>query len=435
MISFAKNIVVRVLTWESRLVLRKHRPKIVAVTGSVGKTATKDAIYAVLASRHHVRASHKSFNSEIGLPLTILGLPNVWGSPLRWLGNMFDGLMLVLLPARYPEWLVLEVGADRPGDIKRVAEWLRVDVAVVTRLPEMPVHVEYFDSPEAVAAEKAELIKALKPGGTVVLFGDDERTAGFSAKTKEKVLTFGFKEGVAVRGEGEGLLREGGEGPETGWPVGMSATVRAGETSTPVSMVGSLGVHTLLPLLAAVAVGQALEMPLVEAVGALKSYEPPRGRMRLLRGIKDTLLIDDTYNSSPAAVIAALDALALVAPQGRRIAALGDMLELGRYSVAEHRAIGAHAAKCADLLVTVGFRARDIAEGAFDAGLTDGQILQYEDARAAGKELQNLLQAGDCALVKGSQSMRMERVVEEVMAEPERAGEMLVRQDEEWKRR
>jgi UDP-N-acetylmuramoyl-tripeptide--D-alanyl-D-alanine ligase len=157
--------------------------------------------------------------------------------------------------------------------------------------------------------------------------------------------------------------------------------------------------------------------------------------MRLISGVKDTLVIDDTYNSSPAAVNAALDALALVKPQGRRIAVLADMLELGRYSVEEHRKAGAHASHVVDLLATVGFRARDIADGALDADLRDGQILQYEDAGKAGDELEALLQPGDCILVKGSQSMRMERTVERLMKEPERAGELLVRQETNWKNR
>lgn len=124
--------------------VRKYKPRIVAVTGSVGKTSTKDAIFAVLADNQHVRKSDKSFNSEIGLPLTILGCPNAWNNPLRWLQNIFDGFLLLVLPSRYPAWLVLEVGADRPGDISGVAKWLPVDVAVITRLPEVPVHVEFL---------------------------------------------------------------------------------------------------------------------------------------------------------------------------------------------------------------------------------------------------------------------------------------------------
>ena len=140
-----KNLVVAVITLEARAVLRKYKPKIVAITGSVGKTSTKDAIYAALARGGRVRKSEKSFNSEIGLPLTILGVPNAWHNPLRWLQNIVDGLFLLVLTVEYPEWLVLEVGADRPGDIRSLAAWLPVDIAVITRLPEIPVHVEFFD--------------------------------------------------------------------------------------------------------------------------------------------------------------------------------------------------------------------------------------------------------------------------------------------------
>src|SRR3989338_1816365 len=158
-----KKLIVFIITLQARAVLRKYKPMIVAVTGSVGKTSTKDAIYAVLSKSARVRKSEKSFNSEIGLPLTILGAPNAWSNPFRWLANIVDGLFLIWFDAPYPEWLVLEVGADRPGDIRSLAGWLPVDIAVITRLPEVPVHVEFFDSPEAVVEEKASLIDAIKP--------------------------------------------------------------------------------------------------------------------------------------------------------------------------------------------------------------------------------------------------------------------------------
>ena len=178
-------------------------------------------------------------------------------------------------------------------------------------------------------------------------------------------------------------------------------------------------------------------------MAALAFYEPAAGRMHLLPGIKETLIIDDTYNASPAATEAALGALALAGratlgggiTPGRRIAVLGDMLELGRVSVAEHRKLGTLCAQTCDLLVTVGFRAHDVAQGALDGGMADANILQFEDSQTAGAELQNLLKAGDVVLVKGSQSVGRERVVKEVMAEPERANELLVRQDEGWAKR
>ena len=430
-----KNAVVWIITLQARAVLNKYKPKIVAVTGSVGKTSTKDAIYAVLAKSYRVRKSEKSFNSEIGLPLTILGAPNAWSNPFRWLANIVDGLFLIWFDAPYPEWLVLEVGADRPGDIRSLAGWLPVDIAVITRLPEVPVHVEFFDSPEAVVEEKASLIDAIKPGGVLALFADDPRTLALQHRLPApdaRIITFGFGEGADVRGEHIALLKEkGGEG----WPIGMTAKITADGVTVPLEVAGAVGPHAFLPALAAAAVGRALNKPPGDIVGALESYDPPPGRMRLVPGIKNTLIIDDTYNASPAAAIAALDTLAMIAPKGRKIFAIGDMLELGRHSVEEHRKVGAHAAKTADFLVTVGFRARDIAAAALDNGMSENNILQFEDAGKAGRELQNLLKEGDCILVKGSQSIRMERVVEEVMAEPTEAPRLLVRQDAEWKRR
>ena len=439
--SVFKKTVVWIITLEARAVLRKYKPKVVAVTGSVGKTSTKDAIYAVLAKGARVRKSEKSFNSEVGLPLTILGVPNAWSNPLRWLQNIIDGIFILIFTVQYPEWLILEVGADRPGDIRSLAAWLPVDVAVITLLPEMPVHVEFFDSPEAVIEEKASLIDAIKPGGVLALFADDPRTLGLQHRLPApdaRIITFGFSEGAEVRGERVALLRE--DGKEV-WPVGMTATITADGVSVPLEVTGAVGAHAFLPALAAAAVGCALHHPLGDIAGALESYDPPPGRMRLIRGIKNTLIIDDSYNSSPAATMAALDTLSLIlpsesdSPAGRRVAVLADMMELGRHSTLEHRKIGAHASKHADLLITVGFRARDIAQGALDNGMPDNSILQFEDSGKAGAELQNMTQAGDCVLVKGSQSMRMERVVEEIMAEPDRAGELLVRQDAEWKRR
>jgi len=443
---FFRKIIIVLLTLEAKAVVRRYKPRIVAVTGSVGKTSAKDAIYEVLAHTGggvRVRKSQKSFNSELGLPLTILGRPNAWNNPLGWIQNLLDGLFLIMFHSPYPEWLVLEVGADRPGDIQSVAKWLPVEVAVITRLPEVPVHVEFFNSPEEVVEEKAALIDALVPDGTLVLYADPSRQGGAEADDSrandmrrravgKHVVTFGFTDEVDVRAQNFKVIYE--EGQEH-MPVGIEAHIALGGVSVPAQVLGTAGAHTLLPALAAVAVGRALGKDLAECVQALGSYVPPPGRMHLLRGIKGSAIIDDTYNSSPAAVEAALDTMVLIAPHGRKIAVLGDMLELGRHSVEEHRKIGTYAAGTADLLVTIGFRARDIAQGALDAGLDEKNILQYEDATKAGEELAGMVGQGDCVLVKGSQSMRMERTVEELMANPESAHELLVRQDVEWIKR
>lgn len=423
------------------MVVRKYRPRIVAVTGSVGKTGTKDAIFSVLAGAFHVRKSDKSFNSEIGVPLTILGCPNGWNNPLRWLQNIVDGLLLLALPTRYPQWLVLEVGADRPGDISSLASWLPVDVAVITRLPEVPVHVEFFDSPAEVVAEKASLISALKKDGVLVLYGDDEQTRALAALAKTRgnsVYLFGLH-GGDVEGSAVSYIYKEEDGKKV--PIGIetqvtiNAPLHSAPVSAPMSLVGAVGEPILLAALAAVAVGSVLGQTLEEMLRALETHELPLGRMRLLPGVKDTLIIDDTYNSSPAATMAALDTLHALSVPGRKIAMLGDMLELGRYSVDEHRKIGAYAVGKVDLLATVGFRARGIAEAALNNGFPDAAILQYEDAEKAGEDIELLLKPGDCILIKGSQSMRMERTVEAIMANPEHAGKLLVRQDLEWKKK
>ena len=167
----------------------------------------------------------------------------------------------------------------------------------------------------------------------------------------------------------------------------------------------------------------------------MQELRTPNGRMRLIEGIKSTTIIDDTYNSSPVAAEQALQTLNEVRYANRKIAVLGDMLELGRFSSEEHEKIGHLVAKTASMLITVGVRARKFAEGALDMGMDESVILQYEDAAQAGRELQGLLQAGDVVLVKGSQGIRLERLVEEIMAHPDQSAELLVRQDEEWIKR
>jgi UDP-N-acetylmuramoyl-tripeptide--D-alanyl-D-alanine ligase len=425
-----KKILATVLRFEAALILRRCKPRVVAITGCVGKTSTKDAVFAVVAQGSRARKSEKSFNSEIGLPLTILGRPNAWNNPLRWAENIIDGIVVLIAAARYPEWLVLEVGADRPGDISSLESWLATDITVITRLPDVPVHVEFFDSPEAVKEEKASLLRTLKPGGAAVLYGDDPEVAKLRERVPAaRVVTFGFSEGVDVRAHEASLLTG-----KRGEPIGMRAHIHVEGHEGVLEIRGAIGAHAIMPALAAVAVGRVLGKDLPAILLSLKDYEPPRGRMRLVDGEKESLIIDDTYNSSPAAVSAALDTLAAI-PRGRKIAVLGDMLELGRHSSIEHKKVGAQAAQSADVLMTVGFRARDIAQGALDNGMPDKLVLQYERAEQAGRELEAMLQPGDVVLVKGSQSMRMEKVVEELMAEPEKAPALLVRQDAEWKKR
>ncbi|MCR4280959.1 MAG: UDP-N-acetylmuramoyl-tripeptide--D-alanyl-D-alanine ligase [Candidatus Kaiserbacteria bacterium] len=423
-----KQLVIYILTWEARLVLLRYKPKIIAVTGSVGKSTTKDAIYAVLSGRLHVRKSEKSFNSDVGVPLAILGCENGWKNPFKWLANIAKGFWLILIPQSYPKWLVLEVGADRPGDIRKIAGWLKPDIAVLTAIPETPAHVEFFKSSEELMKEKFALAESLKPGGTLVLYGDDPKMLESQRGSQIKKITFGLQAyNDFVASHDETIY-------EDSRPIGTRFRVNYTGSSVPISIFGALGHPPIYAGLSALAVGKMIGLDLVSISNALGKWVPPPGRLRILKGLKNSVIIDDAYNSSPTAALTALDTLKSMTGAKRRIAILGDMLELGKWSAESHRKLGAKTAECADMLLTVGFRAREVAESAKEAGMKAESIRIYgqnESARA-GKELASELQEGDIVLVKGSQGMRMERAVLEIMEEPKRASELLVRQEPEW---
>jgi UDP-N-acetylmuramyl pentapeptide synthase len=425
-----KKIIVAILTLEARLVLWRYQPKIIAVTGSVGKTTTKDAIFAALSPHLHIRKSEKSLNSEFGVPLTILGLESGWNDPLKWISNIFQGLLQILIRTNYPKWLVIEVGADRPGDIRRIARWLRPDIAIITAIPKIPVHVEYFASPEEVFKEKRALAEYLKPGGTLVLYGDDTRLQSASTSFKGAVITYGYDEKNTFTISHDAILYDGST------PTGTSFRVDYAGASIPVVLYGALGRPRAYSATAALAVATIIQNNMIEAGQSLGSWLPSPGRLRLIPGMRHSMIIDDTYNASPAATMAALDTLNQVSAT-RRIAVLADMMELGKYSSDAHKEVGAYAATCCDVLITVGFRARAIAEAALDAGMSDDAILQYEhgESERAGLELAPNVREGDVILVKGSQSMRMEKAVAALLAQPEKAPELLVRQDEAWQNR
>src|SRR3989338_8277877 len=228
-----KKILIYILRTESRLVLLKYKPKVIAITGSVGKTSTKDAVYAVISKTFHVRKSEKSYNSEIGLPLTVLGVPNGWNNPLIWTRNIFKSLWLILAPHKYPEWLVLEVGVGKPGDMQKTASWLRTDAVIFTAVVETPVHIEFFESREDLIKEKSSLVNTLKRDGLLLLNADDKSVLELKEKTKNRTITFGWSPDADVRGSGESILYN-----EEETPTGFTFRVDEGGKSLPVAIEG-----------------------------------------------------------------------------------------------------------------------------------------------------------------------------------------------------
>ena len=409
-------------------ILKKYAPTVIMVSGSVGKTSTKDALYEVLKNHTNVRKSEKSYNSETGVPLTIIGAKNPWENSFAWGRVIMRGLSLLFLREPYPEYLILEVGADKPGDLARILAIAQPDIVVITRLPEIPVHVEAYASPHGVREEEFSPVHALKEGGIAVLNLDDEYVAEFAKSVPaERTLGYGRAQGAALRIQDTALTFD-----RKGYPTGLKVTLSEKGGRASVKLPGVFGLHHAYPVAAAVATARALGIPRESAVAGLASLLVPPGRGRILPGIQGSTLIDDTYNASPVAVSAALDALDEVHIPGRKVLILGDMLELGTYSIVEHQKVGERVARSGDVLVTVGVRAKAMCDAARACGMEDTRIRCFDDSKVAAAELPALIEAGDLVLLKGSQGVRLERITKALLADTVRADTALPRQDKEW---
>jgi len=428
-----KKIIVTIITWEARMVIKRYKPKIIAITGSVGKTSTKDAIFTVLSKFKTVRKSEKSFNSEIGLPLTILGCSNGWNNPIIWLENIIKSFILILFKQPYPEYLVLEVGVGKPGDIKRnVAPWLAPDIVVITRFPDKPVHIEFFGSVEGIIEEKSALAYALKKDGVLILNHDDEKVYAIHNKINRKTVSFGMNENATYRSLYNSYLNVIKNGEET--TRGISFKLEYNGNTFPVLLPNIVGMHYIGSALSAIAVAGEIGCDLLSSINSISEYSTPPGRLNLIDGMNDSLIVDDTYNSSPVAALAAIDTISEMRSK-RKIAVLGDMLELGKFTEEEHFNLGERLAIVVDILVTVGPRAKFISEGAIEKGLNPKQIYNFDSSKTAAKFLVGIIEKGDLVLVKGSQSVRLEHAVEAIMLNKELKRKLLCRQEKEWQNR
>jgi UDP-N-acetylmuramoyl-tripeptide--D-alanyl-D-alanine ligase len=426
-----KKFIVWCLTKEAKILLKRWQPKIIGVTGSVGKTSTKDAIYSAFKNIVPTRKNEKSFNSEIGVPLTILGLRNAWSNPINWFFNLFIGFFKALFQNPKEKWLVVEIGADRPGDIKNIVEWVKLDIAIINKIGKKPVHVEFFPSIESLIKEKASIISGLKTHGTLLLNGDEDILQKIGEESKgRKILYYGFNESNDIKASNYSIVYKEKDGRKV--PAGCAFKINYQGKCLPLTIEGALGVQHAYPSLVAIGASIGAGLNIVEAIEGLRMHKTAPGRMRIIEGIKYTTIIDDTYNSSPIASSEALNTLKMIETKGRKIAMLGDMLELGKYSEESHLEIGSDASKICDILVCVGTKSRKIAEGALNNGLSEKNIFQFEKSDEAGKMIQNLIQKDDVILIKGSQGTRMEKITLEIIAEPDKAPELLVRQEKEW---
>lgn len=345
----------------------------IGVTGSAGKTTTKDAIAALLSTRRKTGKTLENFNNHIGVPLSLLNLPH-------------DA-----------DAAVLELGMNHAGEIRALASIARPHVGVVTNAG--TAHIENLGSREAVALAKRELIGALPADGIAVLNADDERVRAFAGIHPGRSILFGFSEAAHVRAEGAEFL-----------PEGTRFTVAGvGSFFCPLPSLGGL-----MAALAALAVARALGMDLGVLRDAVSALEAPKMRLRRLEA-RGAVIWDDCYNSNPEAAMMMLDMLAAT-PAKRRIAVLGEMAELGEWSRQLHREVGRHAAqRGVDVLIAAKGDARLMADEASLAGMAAEDVRFCETPAEAGRAAKELARAGDALLFKGSRATKMELALEEFM--------------------
>ncbi len=426
-----KKIIIKIITWEAGIILKKYKPKIVAITGSVGKTSTKDMLFCVLSKKYKVRKSEKSYNSALGLPLTVLGLPNAWSDPFLWLENIFKGFLMFFKKQEYPDVLILEIGVSKPGDVKNnISKWLKIDFLLYTVFPDVPVHVEFFGSAENIFKEKSKIIKSLKKGGVLILNHDDEKVYSLHQKSKERVVSFGVNENATYKVSYPGYIYK----KQNQWeiPQGVTFKFEYKGNTYPVLVNNLLGLHNTMQISGALACASEMGCDILESISALSSYQNQPGRMSLLEGLDGSMIIDDSYNSSPIATIAAINVLREM-KGNRKIVVLGDMLELGKHTEEEHRAIGKIVSSVADILITIGPRSLFVRDGAVENGFLEKNIFSFVDVLSSLDFVSGLVGSGDVVLVKGSQSMRLEKLVEVLIKDTNQKEKILCRQEKEWK--
>ena len=436
-----KKIILYILTLEAKLVLARHKPFVIGITGNIGKTTTKDTVAAALSgfsvNGRGVRESKKSMNSEWGIPLTILDQKSGWDNPGRWLAVLFSGFCEIF-NNNYPKILILEIGADHKGDIKSLMKWIKLDIGVMTQFAEVPVHIENFKNREEMILEKSYLAKGIKNGGTFIYNSDCKDTAkiasdlNLESKQNKKIdfISFGKKSGDCRASVIISDIKN----------KNVHSQVIYQNKNYNLTCDGVIGESNILCALPAIIIGKHFEKneegnALLDFKSSLENiktmYRAP-GRMKILEGKSNSIIIDDSYNSSPLAVMHGLKTIGETNVIGRKIVMLGDMLELGDHSKDEHIKIGKEAARVAHVLVTVGDKSRFVAEGALNNGMNEGWILECDDSESAGREVLNILKSGDLIYIKGSQGMRMERATKILVHQNVKIKYELPRQEKEW---
>ena len=413
-----KNIVLLLIELQVKRFLKRHKPKVIVVAGSVGKTSTKLAIATVLSQRFKVLVQEGNYNTEVGVPLTIFDLPLPplarLKKPTEWIKQLWYMELKIHRPFAF-DAVVLELGTDKPGDIARFRKYLRPDVAIVTAVT--PEHMEFFKTIDAVAQEELEVTNFSE----LALINRDDIDETFAHYVNNSNIDTYGTSGVAEYH----YLVEDFE-PGKGF-TGKFVSPEFGELPVQLQLVGE---HNVKAAVAAGVVGVKMGLSKSELTAGLSAIRPVKGRMNLLKGLLDSTIIDDSYNSSPAAAVAALQTLYLM-PNKQKIAVLGSMNELGEFSQKAHEQVGSMCdPTLLDWVVTIGDEAAKFLGPA--AAQRGCQVRNFRSPYEAGAFVHSILHPQAAILVKGSQNGVFAEEAIKMLLHSTNEEDQLVRQGADW---
>lgn len=392
----------------TKKIVTKYRPKVIAITGSVGKTSTKRAIKLLLETKFNVRSSAANLNTEFGVPLVFIGEEEGGGSSwIRWAKIIISGLFLIVKKDKeYPQIIITEMGADKRGDISYLTSLAKPDIGIITMVGEIPVHIENYNSLKDIVEEETEIVK--KTDFAIINFDD---LTSRKAESKSDPIFFGFNDGADIKISNFKIETRSIDNRDI--PYGSSFNITTDKEEIRIHLPYCIGKPFAYSVAAALACGSILDVGLDYIKDIFRELRPEKGRMQMIVQ-KKYLIIDDTYNASPDSMASSLETIKSL-PGPRKVAILGDMKELGDYSIVVHRDIGELVVKTCDVLITVGDKAKEIAGSATRVGMNYNFAYSFDSNSKLIDRLEDILEEGDVVLVKGSRSMKMEEIVQSII--------------------
>lgn len=397
--SYKIRVLEKMLGNMARAVLWRHNPFVVGITGSVGKTTTKDMIVHILKDHKKIYYTKKNYNNEIGVPLTILGIEKNITSVSILVTILLQWIKLMIF-SQYPNVIVIEMGVDRPNDMDFLTSIVIPDIAVLTSVTY--AHSEFFDDIDAIANEKQKIVLNMKNDGTAIINYDDAHVRSVINKTKKQIVSYGTHEKADFIATDIDICFHQCH------TTGLSFKLNYKGKTIPVRLDHVIAQHFVYAALVGLAVADTIGINIIDAIGEIANFQSSPGRMRLLDGYKSTVVIDDTYNASPQSMKAAITTLHN-APGDRKIVVLGDMRELGEVSQSQHHKIAEQLQEIkVDAVFLVGQEMHIVYDELRGKNI---KVEYYKESDDVKNDVVDFVQSGDVILVKGSRGIYMEKII------------------------